>query len=137
MVTNVWHHDASVVSLLQNPLMASCARYLFLEKRRGYAFDSVGGYNFFEIFFFKQVLRNYLENLLLKETLWTFLCCLNEKIMLWLLCTGFKLIMAMGLIYFIVAIAEKWPTLHIKAFDARFLLGVLKKLLLFTDCYKK
>ncbi|XP_075227553.1 malonyl-CoA decarboxylase, mitochondrial-like [Lycorma delicatula] len=45
LLSNTWHQDAALVSLLQNPLMVSCAHYLYLEKRRGYAFDSVANFH--------------------------------------------------------------------------------------------
>jgi malonyl-CoA decarboxylase len=40
--TNSWATDSKLVSLLEVPLMRLCAGYLYLEKRRGYALDSVG-----------------------------------------------------------------------------------------------
>jgi malonyl-CoA decarboxylase len=40
--TNDWLTDLAFVVAMQEPLMRLCARYLFVEKRRGFALDSVG-----------------------------------------------------------------------------------------------
>lgn len=42
LYTNLWYQDPELVALLEHPLMVSCARYLYLEKRRGFALDNVG-----------------------------------------------------------------------------------------------
>lgn len=47
MKTNGWVSDSKLVPLLEKPLMRLCARYLYLEKRRGYALDNVGKCYFF------------------------------------------------------------------------------------------
>ncbi|KAK6641427.1 hypothetical protein RUM44_013138 [Polyplax serrata] len=43
--SNAWTDDKELVSLLERPLTRLCARYLYLEKRRGYAFDSVANFH--------------------------------------------------------------------------------------------
>ncbi|XP_023708296.1 malonyl-CoA decarboxylase, mitochondrial isoform X2 [Cryptotermes secundus] len=43
--TNGWVSDSKLVSLLEVPLMRLCAGYLYLEKRRGYALDSVANFH--------------------------------------------------------------------------------------------
>ncbi|EEB17700.1 malonyl-CoA decarboxylase, putative [Pediculus humanus corporis] len=45
LLSNAWAEDKNLVSLLEKPLMRLCARYLFIEKRRGYAFDSVANFH--------------------------------------------------------------------------------------------
>ncbi|XP_054276475.1 malonyl-CoA decarboxylase, mitochondrial-like [Macrosteles quadrilineatus] len=42
---NSWFHNEALVEVLKTPLMVSCSRYLYLEKRRGYAFDSVANFH--------------------------------------------------------------------------------------------
>ena len=49
--SNTWADDTDLITLLESPLMRLCTRYLYLEKRRGYAFDSVGKYHFNLIYF--------------------------------------------------------------------------------------
>ncbi len=39
--------EEAKAKLLENPLMRLCAHYLFVEKRRGFALDSVGRFIFF------------------------------------------------------------------------------------------
>ena len=39
---HVWTSDENVAQLVQKPLMRLCARYLYVEKRRGYALNPVG-----------------------------------------------------------------------------------------------
>ncbi|XP_069689854.1 malonyl-CoA decarboxylase, mitochondrial-like [Periplaneta americana] len=43
--TNGWATDSKLVILLEVPLMRLCARYLYLEKRRGYALDNVANFH--------------------------------------------------------------------------------------------
>ncbi|KAL0276554.1 UNVERIFIED_CONTAM: hypothetical protein PYX00_004109 [Menopon gallinae] len=43
--TNSWLEDKTLADLLETPLMRLCARYLYLEKRRGYALDSVANFH--------------------------------------------------------------------------------------------
>ncbi|RZF37910.1 hypothetical protein LSTR_LSTR005410 [Laodelphax striatellus] len=45
LVTNSWHQDGELIQLLRTPLLVSCAHYLYVEKRRGYAFDSVANFH--------------------------------------------------------------------------------------------
>lgn len=45
LYTNMWYQDPELVALLEHPLMVSCARYLYLEKRRGFAFDNVANFH--------------------------------------------------------------------------------------------
>lgn len=40
--TNGWVEEEDLVNTLQRPLMRLCAHYLYTEKLRGYALDSVG-----------------------------------------------------------------------------------------------
>lgn len=40
--TNGWVEEEELVNTLQMPLMRLCAHYLYTEKLRGYALDSVG-----------------------------------------------------------------------------------------------
>ena len=40
--TNGWIDDTDLVSGLETPLMRLCSYYLYKEKRRSYALDSVG-----------------------------------------------------------------------------------------------
>jgi malonyl-CoA decarboxylase len=40
--TNSWINDEKLTKLLYSPLMRKCAHYLYNEKRRGYALNSVG-----------------------------------------------------------------------------------------------
>ena len=40
--SNGWIHDERLTQLLHIPLMRKCAHYLYNEKRRGYAANSVG-----------------------------------------------------------------------------------------------
>lgn len=40
--TNSWVNDNKLTKLLHVPLMRKCAHYLYCEKRRGYALNSVG-----------------------------------------------------------------------------------------------
>lgn len=40
--TNGWVEESQLVDALEDPLMRLCAYYLAVEKRRGYALDSVG-----------------------------------------------------------------------------------------------
>ncbi|XP_063225233.1 malonyl-CoA decarboxylase, mitochondrial-like [Bacillus rossius redtenbacheri] len=42
---NSWASDGRLADLLEAPLMRLCARYLLLEKRRGYALDSVANFH--------------------------------------------------------------------------------------------
>ncbi|XP_024085704.1 malonyl-CoA decarboxylase, mitochondrial-like [Cimex lectularius] len=42
---NTWHHDANLVAILEQPLMSTCAYYLFKEKRRGAALDNVANFH--------------------------------------------------------------------------------------------
>ena len=39
---NAWFRNKELVRQLEAPLMRLCARYLYLEKRRGYALNPVG-----------------------------------------------------------------------------------------------
>lgn len=41
-ITNGWVEESQLVDALEAPLMRLCAYYLVVEKRRGYALDSVG-----------------------------------------------------------------------------------------------
>ncbi|KAG7158632.1 Malonyl-CoA decarboxylase-like, partial [Homarus americanus] len=43
--TNGWVEELEMVEALEVPLMRLCAYYLFLEKRRGYALDSVANFH--------------------------------------------------------------------------------------------
>nr|CAD7415592.1 unnamed protein product [Timema poppensis] len=43
--TNSWVGEAGLMSALEGPLMRLCARYLYLEKRRGYTLDSVANFH--------------------------------------------------------------------------------------------
>ncbi|KAJ9583825.1 hypothetical protein L9F63_021828 [Diploptera punctata] len=43
--TNGWVSDSKLIPLLEKPLMRLCARYLYLEKRRGYALDNVANFH--------------------------------------------------------------------------------------------
>lgn len=40
--SNSWLHNCDLVTLLEPILMRMCVRYLYIEKKRGYALDSVG-----------------------------------------------------------------------------------------------
>lgn len=42
LMSNNWSEDNELTGVFEKPLMRLCARYLYLEKRRGFAFDSVG-----------------------------------------------------------------------------------------------
>lgn len=42
LITNGWIQDETLAQILEFPFMRLCCRYLYLEKRRGYALDSVG-----------------------------------------------------------------------------------------------
>lgn len=42
LVDSSWMKEETKATLLENPLMRLCAHYLFVEKRRGFALDSVG-----------------------------------------------------------------------------------------------
>lgn len=42
LIDSSWMRDEIKAALLENPLMRLCAHYLFVEKRRGFALDSVG-----------------------------------------------------------------------------------------------
>ena len=39
---NAWINDSHLAEVLRAPLMRICARYLYVEKRRGYALNPVG-----------------------------------------------------------------------------------------------
>ena len=39
---HAWTSNEDILLLLKGPLMRLCARYLYLEKRRGYAMNPVG-----------------------------------------------------------------------------------------------
>ncbi|XP_046985540.1 malonyl-CoA decarboxylase, mitochondrial-like isoform X1 [Schistocerca americana] len=43
--TGGWMNNHALVEMMEAPLMRNCARYLYLEKRRGYAFDSVANFH--------------------------------------------------------------------------------------------
>lgn len=43
--SNSWMEDQNLISLLEQPLMRLCARYLYLEKRRSNALDSVANFH--------------------------------------------------------------------------------------------
>lgn len=45
IASNSWYQDPELISLLEGPLMVSCSRYLYQEKRRGYAYDNVGKFS--------------------------------------------------------------------------------------------
>lgn len=45
--TGEWLRDTTLVELLEQPLMRICAYYLYAEKRRGYALNSVGKFELF------------------------------------------------------------------------------------------
>lgn len=45
--TNGWVEESQLVDVLEKPLMRLCAYYLVVEKRRGYALDTVGKHNFY------------------------------------------------------------------------------------------
>uniref|UniRef100_A0A1B6GPL9 Malonyl-CoA decarboxylase C-terminal domain-containing protein n=1 Tax=Cuerna arida TaxID=1464854 RepID=A0A1B6GPL9_9HEMI len=45
LLNNSWIHVENFVKALKAPLMASCSRYLYAEKRRGYALDSVANFH--------------------------------------------------------------------------------------------
>lgn len=45
LYTNMWYQDPELIALLEHPLMVSCARYLYLEKRRGFALDNVANFH--------------------------------------------------------------------------------------------
>ena len=40
--TNTWSQDEQLTHSLKQPLLRLCARYLYLEKRRGFALNPVG-----------------------------------------------------------------------------------------------
>jgi malonyl-CoA decarboxylase len=40
-----WVKNEDMMKAMKAPLMRLCARYLYIEKRRGYALNPVGGYN--------------------------------------------------------------------------------------------
>lgn len=42
LLDNSWFKDENLVNALKTPLMVSCSGYLYLEKRRGFAYDPVG-----------------------------------------------------------------------------------------------
>lgn len=42
--SNVWLENAELVAFLKDPFMRLCARYLYTEKHRGAALNSVGMY---------------------------------------------------------------------------------------------
>lgn len=42
---NGWIQDEKLTAMLETPLMRLCARYLYLEKRRGYALDGVANFH--------------------------------------------------------------------------------------------
>ncbi|TRY69236.1 hypothetical protein TCAL_10735 [Tigriopus californicus] len=43
--TNSWMEDQNLIAFLEQPLMRLCARYLYLEKRRSNALDSVANFH--------------------------------------------------------------------------------------------
>lgn len=45
LVTNGWIQDEVLTRMLELPFMRLCCRYLYLEKRRGYALDSVANFH--------------------------------------------------------------------------------------------
>lgn len=49
--SNAWVQNKELSFILEKPLIRLCARYLYLEKRRGYAFDSVGKHKTYKIHF--------------------------------------------------------------------------------------
>lgn len=40
--TGRWMNDHTLLEMMERPLLRLCARYLYSEKRRGFALDSVG-----------------------------------------------------------------------------------------------
>ena len=47
--TNGWVEESQLVDALEAPLMRLCAYYLVVEKRRGYALNSVGKHFLFDL----------------------------------------------------------------------------------------
>ena len=45
IINNRWVENESLANALQTPLMRLCAQYLYLEKRRNLAFDSVANFH--------------------------------------------------------------------------------------------
>lgn len=45
LVDSSWIREEAKAKLMEKPLMRLCAHYLFVEKRRGFALDSVGKKN--------------------------------------------------------------------------------------------
>ena len=41
---HTWTSNEDIAQLVKKPLMRLCARYLYIEKRRGYALNPVGKY---------------------------------------------------------------------------------------------
>ena len=41
-----WLKNEDIMNAMKAPLLRLCARYLYLEKKRGNALNSVGGYHF-------------------------------------------------------------------------------------------
>lgn len=42
VIQHTWVNKPDTIKVMKEPLMRLCARYLYLEKRRGYALNSVG-----------------------------------------------------------------------------------------------
>ena len=42
LVNNNWVREPALVAAMEVPMMRLCARYLYLEKRRGFALNPVG-----------------------------------------------------------------------------------------------
>ena len=45
IINNKWIENEGLANALQTPLMRLCAQYLYLEKRRNFAFDSVANFH--------------------------------------------------------------------------------------------
>ena len=45
IINNKWIENEDLANVLQTPLMRLCAQYLYLEKRRNFAFDSVANFH--------------------------------------------------------------------------------------------
>jgi len=57
LVDSSWMREEAKAKLMENPLMRLCAHYLFVEKRRGFALDSVGKSLIFPSFIFESHLN--------------------------------------------------------------------------------
>lgn len=55
--TSLWTNDKQLSESLKEPLLRACTWYLYKEKRRGYALNSVG--MFYVLLFFSTFIINY------------------------------------------------------------------------------